>query len=564
MIASNRSELLLVNALQAAVGRRRVITNPQRTYRYCKGYRHGLGKVAAVVCPKTSPEMWRALQVCVDFGAGVIVQAANTGLTGGSTPQGEYSRPIVLVSTGLLRGVQLIRGGKEAVCRAGATLDELEKSLAHIDRQPHSVLGSSCLGASVVGGICNNSGGSLLNRGPAFTRHSIYARVDEQGILTLENHLGLSLEGAPEEILERLDSLQLPEPTVDCSPDGSSEYIARIRDVDAYTPARFNADPTRLFESAGCAGKLAVFAVRVPTFPSPSGKVVIYLGTNDPKKLTGLRRDMLSNLEHLPLSAEYLDRSAFDLAHRYGKDLMLLIGALGTRRMPLLFAIKARFDRFFHKTLPSFRHLSDKTLQWLSLRFPEHLPKRILTIGVTFEHHLIFTVDQAALEQTKKYIDRYFNCSQSSYILCNEREAKAALLHRYSAAGAAIRYSMLHEDALAGHISLDVALPRNSYCWYDHLPAELTTAIDTAMVYGHFFCHVFHREYLVKRTANVEALEEILVARVNEAGGKCPAEHNVGHKYKAEPQLANFYKRVDPTNTFNPGIGGMSKEPFYR
>ncbi len=32
------------------------------------------------------------------------------------------------------------------------------------------------------------------------------------------------------------------------------------------TPARFNADPRRLRESAGCAGKLAVFAVRLDTF----------------------------------------------------------------------------------------------------------------------------------------------------------------------------------------------------------------------------------------------------------------------------------------------------------
>ena len=35
-----------------------------------------------------------------------------------------------------------------------------------------------------------------------------------------------------------------------------------MRDVDADTPARYNADPDRLFESSGCAGKLAVFAVR--------------------------------------------------------------------------------------------------------------------------------------------------------------------------------------------------------------------------------------------------------------------------------------------------------------
>lgn len=40
---------------------------------------------------------------------------------------------------------------------------------------------------------------------------------------------------------------------------------------------------------------------------------------------------------------------------------------------------------------------------------------------------------------------------------------------------------------------------------------------------------------------------------------KYPAEHNVGHLYKAENSLQQFYKKLDPTNTFNPDIGKMSK-----
>ncbi|MBW6055242.1 hypothetical protein HTZ85_25220 [Escherichia coli] len=53
----------------------------------------------------------------------------------------------------------------------------------------------------------------------------------------------------------------------DVSHDGrhahDHDYVTRVRDVDADTPARYNADPDRLFESSGCAGKLAVFAVRL-------------------------------------------------------------------------------------------------------------------------------------------------------------------------------------------------------------------------------------------------------------------------------------------------------------
>ena len=50
------------------------------------------------------------------------------------------------------------------------------------------MIGSSCIGASVVGGICNNSGGSLVQRGPAYTEMSLFARIDENGKLTLVNH----------------------------------------------------------------------------------------------------------------------------------------------------------------------------------------------------------------------------------------------------------------------------------------------------------------------------------------------------------------------------------------
>ena len=45
-----------------------------------------------------------------------------------------------------------------------------------------------------------------------------------------------------------------------------NEYASRVRDVDADTPFGFNADKRRLYGASGCAGKLAVFAVRLDTF----------------------------------------------------------------------------------------------------------------------------------------------------------------------------------------------------------------------------------------------------------------------------------------------------------
>ena len=65
------------------------------------------------------------------------------------------------------------------------------------------MIGSSCIGASVIGGICNNSGGSLVQRGPAYTEMSLFARINEDGKLTLVNHLGIDLGETPEQILQR-------------------------------------------------------------------------------------------------------------------------------------------------------------------------------------------------------------------------------------------------------------------------------------------------------------------------------------------------------------------------
>ena len=65
---------------------------------------------------------------------------------------------------------------------------------------------------------------------------------------------------------------------------------------------------------------MAVFAVRVDTFPAEKHTAVFYIGTNDTKVLTELRRHMLGSFEQIPISGEYIHRTAFDIAAKYGKD----------------------------------------------------------------------------------------------------------------------------------------------------------------------------------------------------------------------------------------------------
>src|SRR5262245_43787773 len=136
----------LIGQLCGIAGRKHVLTGDAQTRWFRTGYRVGAGNVLAVVQPGSLVEQWRVLQACVAAGKIVIMQGANTGLTGGSTPAGSgYDRDIVVINTLRLTQIKLIRGGSQVVCLPGATLDALEKALAPLKREPHSVIGSSCI-----------------------------------------------------------------------------------------------------------------------------------------------------------------------------------------------------------------------------------------------------------------------------------------------------------------------------------------------------------------------------------------------------------------------------------
>jgi D-lactate dehydrogenase len=135
------------------------------------------------------------------------MQAANTGLTGGSTPYGDgYDRPVVIINTMRMDDIHIINDGNQIIGLSGSTLYDLEKKLKPIGKEPHSVIGSTSIGASIVGGVCNNSGGSLVKRGPAYTELALYAKVNQNGKLELVNELGIKLGSKPEEILINLQN----------------------------------------------------------------------------------------------------------------------------------------------------------------------------------------------------------------------------------------------------------------------------------------------------------------------------------------------------------------------
>jgi D-lactate dehydrogenase len=557
----------LVNALVAAVGRRHVLTGERATRRYRTGIRFGEGKVLAVVRPGSLVEQWRALEACVQACAIVIPQASNTGLTGGSTPDGnEYDRPVVIISTRRLRGIHPIEGGNQVVCLPGSTLNELEQLLRPLGREPHSVIGSSCIGASVFGGVCNNSGGALVHRGPAYTELSVYASVSETGQLRLHNRLGIELGDRPEEILQRLEAGNFPVEAV-CHNAGKAsdeDYSRHVRDVDASTPARYNADPRRLYESSGSAGKVMVFGLRLDTFPAEAGAKVFYIGTSQPDVLAALRRDLLQNLVDLPIAGEYLHRDAFEVSEEYGKDTFLLIKRFGTDRLPAFFAAKAWADGLFARSRLLPTHFPDRALQAVSKWLPAHLPPRLVDYRNRYEHHLMLKVKARSVEETRALLERQLVGDRGSYFLCSDGEARDAFLNRFVTAGAAIRYRTTHSDTVEDIVALDIALRRNEHRWLEKLPEEVDVAFTMKLYYGHFLCHVMHQDYMVRKGGDCVTLEHRLLELQDSRGAQFPAEHNVGHLYEAKPSLRAFYKQLDPCNCFNPGIGKTSKKWMYR
>jgi len=553
----------IINAFKRVLGESNLAIGERQTEHYRKGWRSGEGEALAVLFPTTLMQYWEVLKVCVEFNCIIIMQAAKTGLTEGSTPSGDdYDRPVIVINTLAMDDIVLINDGRQVLSFPGATLFKLEKMLKPLGRAPHSVIGSSCLGASIVGGVANNSGGALVKRGPAYTELSLFAQIDENGELKLINHLGIDLGETAKEIIGNLSSgnfvKSLPETEKKAS---ASDYEEIVRDVNAGTPSRFNADPTRLYEASGCAGKIAVFAVRVDTFEVPKKEQTFYIGTNDAAVLTRIRRDILSTFDNVPEIGEYLHREMFDIADRYGKDTILSIERLGTDALPKMFALKGRVDSVLNKLPFMPRYLSDRVMQFGSKLFSDQIPASLRAYRDKYEHHLILKMSDEGIEEARRLMSKLFKKEKldGDYITCNEEEASKAFLLRFAAAGAAVRYQMMHNKQVGDILALDIALRRNDEFWVEKLPEHIAKHVEKPLYYGHFFCHVFHQDYILKKGSDAKKVKADMLALLDSRGAKYPAEHNVGHLYEAESRLQQFYRELDPTNTFNPGIGKMEK-----
>jgi len=551
-----------IKNLEDIVGSKYVLTAKWSKETYSKGWRYGEGEALAVIKPETLVHLWRVLKMCIDNDMIIIMQAANTGLTGGSTPFGnDYDRPVIIINTMRINSIHLINNGKQIIGLSGSTLYDLEKKLDPIGRDPHSVIGSTSIGASIIGGVCNNSGGSLVQRGPAYTEFALYAKVNENGELKLINELDIDLGSEPEEILNNLQNSNYKESDITYSKKLASDdkYCQIIRGIDSNKPARFNADQRLMYNVSGSAGKIVVFAVRLDTYEKPKKSKVFYLGSNNPDDFWEIRRDILGKFKTLPTLGDYVHRDCYDAAKKYSKDTFVVIEKLGTSFLPTLFELKRSVDLISKKFsfLPD--HFSDRLMQFLSNFWPNHLPKRMEKFRELYEHHWIIEMSDDGIEEARKYFDKFFKNKKAGYFECNDYEGKKAMLHRFVSASAIGRYYSLFKKDIGEMMSMDIAFPRNEKEWFEKLPKEIDDLMEMKLYYGHLFCHVQHQNYILKKGVDSEELKKKLLKIYDERGAEYPAEHNFGHEYHADQKTIDFYKKLDPTNTFNPGIGRTSK-----
>ncbi|HAU5564802.1 TPA: D-lactate dehydrogenase [Serratia fonticola] len=562
---TNSQEML--RQLAGIVGGKQVLTHADDKAWYTKGFRVGRGEALAVILPQNLLQLWQSLKVCVARDVIILMQASNTGVTGGSTPDGnDYDRDVVIISTRQLKGVQVIDQARQVIAFPGTTLTELEHTLQPLGREPHSVIGSSCIGASVVGGICNNSGGSLIRRGPAFTEKSLFARIHDDGRLEMVNHLGIDLGNTPEAMLKSLTEQQYQ--TGDQADwDGkiwADDYADRLRDVRADSPARFNGDLRYLHDSSGSAGKVVVFAVRLPTFEASAGSDTFYVGTHDETVLVALRRFLLTEMSELPLQAEYIHRNAFDLTVRYAKHMYLAIRKFGPQAIPKMMGNKAKWDvRVSHLPfLP--RNFVDRALQCFNQLTPSFIAPRIMAYRDEYQHHLMIKVDAQQTNELQTLLQQFFAEHPGGFFHCDAREGADAFLVRFGVGGCTISYC----DALGYNpnerlVAFDVALRRNDDAWRLTLPDHLAAQVQVDSCCGHFFCYVNHQDYVLKEGVDAKAFKEAVKVYLEQRGAKYPAEHNVGHLYQASCEHVAHWKQLDPTNSCNPGVGKTSKKKYW-
>jgi FAD/FMN-containing dehydrogenase len=147
-------------SLRRLLGDDAVLTEPHELVRYEQGWRYGAGKALAAVRPGDTEGVSRALAYASAQGIRVVAQGSNTGLVGGSTPDGS-GEMLVLSLERLSRVGTIDAVDRTVTAEGGVRLSQLEAALAE-----HGLMFPIDLGADpTVGGmVATNAAGTRVLR----------------------------------------------------------------------------------------------------------------------------------------------------------------------------------------------------------------------------------------------------------------------------------------------------------------------------------------------------------------------------------------------------------------
>ncbi|SQC63675.1 D-lactate dehydrogenase [Klebsiella pneumoniae] len=113
------------------------------------------------------------------------------------------------------------------------------------------------------------------------------------------------------------------------------------------------------------------------------------------------------------------------------------------------------------------------------------------------------------IEEAQRWLTEYFQQAEGDFFACTPEEGSKAFLHRFAAAGAAdppIRRCMPTKSKIFWRwISpCAVTIPSGS----NICRPKSTASWCISSNYGHFMCHVFHQDYIVRKGVDAHALKE--------------------------------------------------------
>jgi len=558
------------------------------TTQFLKGARLGQGSALCIVTPNSLEECVDCVQAIVDANCTVLPQGSNTGLTGGSVPRDDNHRPTVVISMKKLDTIFPIDDGHRVVCLAGAGLATLSNSVKEWfpDRESHSILGSTFLNPTTAAGVAFGSGGTQLRKGSAYTDRAMYITVDQnkwgENVVKVVNTLGV--EGIEDEdfpnncgkAIKALDEYQhdvkqgfqrsMGKSSKSKHGKGNASDTGYAERVCKDTPevARYNAD-TRGCDCNRSEGKVLILATVHDTFQKPDVSKTFWVSFSDLETALAFRREVcLENATDLPVSLEYMDRDSFDIIDRSGRVMANLIKFIG----PTSSIVKQLWNiKLFIEGLP-FDYaplICDKLLHVVNPVFPAVLPSDVMKNGKAMDHHIAMSAGEFGngeldrlLDRMQKFASKHGKDKIAIHECRNSSEENSLNAFRFVAA-TAFRTWCVGEGAQG--ISVDYALPKNAG---DTPPLSTATPLKR-MRYSHFGCNVVHEDLAYGPEVDVHAAKMELKKTVERScGGKLPAEHGHGTEYHAPKEAQNRWKRMDPLNVMNPGVGGLPTTYKYK